>query len=95
MDIIVRANTEKFQEVDRMCDALLEICEERMKDKMIEMENVAEQRGIEQGIEAFVLDYTEEKFSKENIIRKLQHRFNLSAKQAEEYYEKYACVTGE
>ncbi len=42
MDIIVRANYEKFEEVREMCDAL----EELMEDKMVERENAAKEELI-------------------------------------------------
>ena len=42
MDIIVRANHEKFEEVKKMCDAL----EELMEDKMVERENAAKEELI-------------------------------------------------
>ena len=47
MDIIVRANTEQFQEVGSMCDALMEL----MKDKFDEARKEAVQQGLEQGLE--------------------------------------------
>lgn len=43
MDIIVKANRDKFQEVNGMCDALIELCEEWMEDKIVERENIAKQ----------------------------------------------------
>lgn len=47
MDIIMRANKERFEEVNKMCKAL----EELMEDRIVERENIAKQRGIEVGIE--------------------------------------------
>ena len=46
--------------------------------------------GIEQGIEAFILDNLEERISKERIIEKLQRRFQLTEEEAKAYFEKYA-----
>ena len=46
MDIITKANQEKFKEVSNMCEALEEILEEVMKEKI----NAREQQAISQGI---------------------------------------------
>lgn len=46
--------------------------------------------GLERGIEAFVLDYLEEGFGKERIVAKLQKRFSLDEKKAEDFFIKYA-----
>ncbi len=47
-------------------------------------------QGLEQGIRIFILDYIEEKYSKEKILAKLEKRFNLKPETALAYYEKYA-----
>lgn len=47
MDIIVRANSERFEEDSVMCEAL----EELMQKKIVELEHKAEKRGMERGIE--------------------------------------------
>ncbi len=47
------------------------------------------QDGVEQGIKAFVQDYTEEGFSREKILEKLQKRFSLSREKAEAYFEEF------
>ena len=46
--------------------------------------------GLERGIEAFVLDYLEEGLGKERIVAKLQKRFLLDEKKAEDFFIKYA-----
>ena len=38
----------------------------------------ARNEGIEQGIKALVLDYIEEEFDKDKIIKKLQKRFTMT-----------------
>ena len=48
--------------------------------------------GMEQGIEAFILDNLEEKIPKERIIEKLQRRFRLTEAEARAYFEKYAMA---
>ena len=91
MNIIVRANYEKFGTEDKnMCEALMEI----VADKIIEKEQLAEQRGQhmerEQNIKIFILDYLSENFSKEKILHKIQVNFQLKENQAEEYFAKYS-----
>ena len=48
-----------------------------------------EQRGMERGIEALILDNLEEGISKERILEKLEKRFQLTKEQAIRYLEKY------
>lgn len=48
------------------------------------------EEGIEKGIEALVIDNLEEGVPKERICRKLQERFSIGGKKAEEYYKKFA-----
>ena len=91
MNIIIRANPRKFDKEDKdMCEALMEI----VADKIIEKEQLAEQRGQhmerEQNIKIFILDYLSENFSKEKILHKIQVNFQLKENQAEEYFAKYA-----
>lgn len=50
-------------------------------------------RGIEQGIEAFVLDKIEDQCPKDIIIKKLVKRFSLAEAKAVEYFEKYSAVS--
>jgi len=60
-----------------MCEALTEmLADER-------------QEGIEQGIEAFVLDNLEEGIAEERIAEKLVRRFQVTEEKAKEYVEKY------
>lgn len=46
--------------------------------------------GLETGIRAYILDFLEEGFSKENILNKLQKRFSITREQAEDYFLRYA-----
>ena len=62
----------------------------------------AEERGLEQGrmegweqgrmegIQAIILDNLEEGISKDRILIKLQKRFDLTEKQAAQYYQQFA-----
>lgn len=56
------------------------------------VEEEAMERGMERGIEAFILDNLEEHVPKERIIVKLQKRFQLEQSRAEEYFDEYAPV---
>lgn len=79
MDIIVRANRMKFQEVRDMCEAL----EELMKDEF-------ELREAQGGIKMLILDNLEENKSEEQIIDKLKRHFGLNEEEAQRHYSPYA-----
>lgn len=91
MDIIVRANREKFEEVRSMCDALMEL----MKDELDERERIGERRGERRGekrgeMKSLVETCMEFGVSRENIINKLIRKFGLTKEVAEKVYGKYA-----
>ena len=69
-----------------MCRAMEEWGEDLRKEGL--ERGIAQ--GMECGIEAFVLDYLEEGFGKERIVAKLQKRFALNEKKAEDFFIKYA-----
>ena len=98
MNIIIRANPRKFDKEDKdMCEALMEL----MADEILEIKHLAEQQGLERGqrierehiIEKYITSNLEENCCKEKIIENLYKVFDLNTEQAEEYFEKYACVT--
>lgn len=66
-----------WKEMDRMSGLGMSILEE----------------GIEQGIEALILDNLEDGKSEEVIIGKLVKRFGLNTEAAKEYFEKYSKET--
>lgn len=51
MDIIVRANREKFREAKDMCDALLELMQDELDEKKAEGERIGKELGKELGKE--------------------------------------------
>lgn len=55
-----------------------------------EVEVLAKQEGIEEGIKALIIDNVEENTPKERIIKKLIRHFSLTEEKAEEYYKKYS-----
>lgn len=52
--------------------------------------HMAKKEGINQGIEALILDNLEEQKTEDQILIKLMKRFSLSQKEAEMFYEKYS-----
>jgi len=80
MDIIVKANAEKFQEVkEEMCEALMELMKDEIKDKLDE----AEIKGEIKGLKALV-----------DVLKSLPLNFD-SAYQAVIQTETYAKVSKE
>lgn len=79
MDIIVRANRGKFEEVKGMCDALMEL----MKDELDEREKRGE-------IKSLVETCMEFGVSRADIIDRLIQKFKLTEEKAEKAYGKYA-----
>lgn len=71
-----------------MCKAI----EDLKKESQEIGEKIGENRGREQGIEAFVLDKIEDQYPKDEIIKKLVKRFSLAEAKAVEYFEKYSSV---
>lgn len=64
MDIVVRANAEKFEEVRRMCDALRELMKDDIKKEVEEQVQKVAAEKLQQGLEQGLLQ------EKENLIRK-------------------------
>ncbi|MDD3338754.1 MAG: Rpn family recombination-promoting nuclease/putative transposase [Lachnospiraceae bacterium] len=79
LKIVTKEQEKKGEKVD-MCRAFDQL-EERGR-----------QRGIEQGIEALVMENLEEKVDRERILGKLQKWFGLNQEQAEKYFERFAVV---
>lgn len=62
-----------------------------MGEKVLDHEAKAiRNEGLEQGIEALVLDNLEEGFSEERILTKLEKRFSLDRERALIYYKKFS-----
>ena len=98
MNIIVRANKGKFQEVRGMCDALKEIFMEQMKEEMKEemkkeilqdAERKGVQAGIQQGIKILIENCKEFALSYEQTAEKVAEKYELPAEKAEEYMKKF------
>ena len=62
---------------------------ERRLANMCNLRDLIEERGIERGISAMIIENLEESTSKERIIEKLQKHFSLSYDKAETYFDKY------
>ena len=63
---------------------------DKMKGLGAAIRQEGRKEGRLEGIQALVLDYIEEGFSREKIISKLQKRFSLSKEQAEQYYNQFS-----
>ena len=85
MNIIMRANKEKFQEVRGMCDALKEL----MKDELEEAKREAKKEGIQQGIKILIESCKEFALSYEQTIHKIAEKYELPIEKAEEYMKKF------
>ena len=67
MDIITKANQEKFKEVSNMCEALEEILEEVMKEKI----NAREQQAISQGEQQKLMQLIHKKVMKGKSLEQI------------------------
>ena len=100
MNLIVTANREKFQEVNQMCEALMEL----MKDELdaarqlglkqghelgleLGLEQGREQ-GLEQEIRTLIELCREFSLSREKTADKIRTRYQVTAEKAEEYLQK-------
>ena len=89
--------------VDDFTERLVEAVEAARNNKALEVEymsyyanqwdvyNEGMEKGLEEGIKAFVLDYVEEGMSEEILLQKLQKRFELSGDRAKYYYDKFSA----
>ena len=93
MNIIVRANKGKFQEVRGMCDALKEIFMEQMKDELEEAEKAGIEKGIDkgrqEGIKILIENCKEFALSYEQTADKVAEKYELPVEKAEEYMKKF------
>ncbi|MBQ8592518.1 MAG: hypothetical protein IJ485_07220, partial [Lachnospiraceae bacterium] len=85
MDIIVRANIEKMEEVKGMCEALLEL----MKDELDASRSEGIQQGIQQGIKSLIEACKSLGASCEVIKNMLIEKFSITENEAEEYMQLY------
>ena len=85
MDIIVRANRAKMEEVKGMCEALLEL----MKDELDASRSEGIQQGIQQGIKSLIEACKSLGASCEVIKNMLIEKFSITENEAEEYMQLY------
>ena len=89
----VEEQLKKKGDTVNMCKALDDLCAD-MESMGLEkgilkgIEQGIEQ-GLEQGIRIFILDNLEENVPKERIVLKLQRRFDMDEKTADEYFQMY------
>lgn len=92
MDLIVRANRDKFEEEKKMCEALMELFKEDIEAARQEGQFEGRQEGLLEGILALIADNLEEGFPAGRVIEKLEKRFGLTTEEARGYMEKYSAV---
>ena len=88
-----------LRSIDTLVDDILNIIKDHkniskeVTDMLLEeyktIADIRVEKAEQEGIQALILDYLEEGFSKEKIILKLQKRFSLTKAQAEHYYNKF------
>lgn len=71
MDIIVRANEERFQEVDNMCEALEELLKDKIEAKTKKAEQEAMERGMAEGEKNKLLSLIQKKLVKGKTIAQI------------------------
>lgn len=65
----------------------------REETDMCELVDVFKELGVEQGIEALILDNLEEGKTRDIIVGKVMRRFHVDKKEAEAYFERFAAQT--
>lgn len=83
-------STIKKQKLQEKYNLKMTVELERRLADMCNLSDLIEERGIERGIEVFVLDNLEENVTKERIIEKMQRRFQVTEDQAIAYFDKYS-----
>ena len=84
MDIIVRANKKKFEEVhSEMCDALMEL----MKEELEDARDSGRDEGRNEGIQALINACRSFGISPEKIAAQLMEQYGLSREQAIQYLD--------
>ncbi len=100
MNLIVHANQDMFEEGKEMCDALMELFKDELETARRTGHQIGRREGRQkglmegrlEGIFAMIADNLEEGFSVGRITQKLEKRFGLTEKEAQEYMEKYEAV---
>ena len=98
MNVIIRANNEKFEEAKNMCEALRELFKDELKEGYERGIAQGIERGIEQGIERGIEQGRLEGMieackslgvSKDVVFNMVMEKFDLSCDEAENYMELY------
>lgn len=102
MDLVVRANWKKFEEVRaEMCDALVELMEDYVEEQVEErveqrikeqVEKRVEQRIKEQkeaGIKSLICSLRNLGIPRKEAVFQLEEQYDLADESAERYVEKY------
>ncbi len=93
MNVIVRANREKFKEVTNMCEALREIWAEDFERARTEGLKAGMEEGLKEGKEIGIKNMIEsgKEFgaSFEKVFELVQDKYNMSGEETEKYMELY------
>lgn len=85
MNIIIRANREKFEEAHRMCEALRELFADELETTM----NKGIEIGRSEGIRCMIISSKEFGVTAEQIQSVLVKNYELDEEQAKKYIEQY------
>lgn len=81
MDLIVRANWEKVEEEKRMCEALMELFADELRE--------SKEQGMEKGVKGLIEICCEIHFPKQITAEKLMEKYDFTPEIAEQYMNKY------
>lgn len=90
MDLVVRANWKKFEEVRaEMCDALVELMEDYVEEQVEERveQRIKEQK--EAGIKSLICSLRNLGIPRKEAVLQLEEQYDLADESAERYVEKY------
>lgn len=85
MNIIIRANKERFKEAKDMCEALRELFADELNEKV----SVATTEERRKGIKVLIQSSREYGISRENVLDKLKDKYSLTIDMAEVYMKEY------
>lgn len=83
---VLYAMADKFLEKEELGELVEEISMTKLGEMLV---NKGVNQGIEQGIEALIESLKEMKVSKEEVTKKIQEKFLVSSKEADQYIQKY------
>lgn len=89
MDLIMRANEEKYEEAKSMCNALRELFADELAEKESEAVERGMRKGMQQGIQALIEVCKSFNATREDTMDKVMQKFSVSSEMVQEYMQKY------